>query len=316
MEFITRNNLEKLINFEEIFNKTKKAYELFSMGKTITPPFTVFTIPESNGSVHFKCGYVPGEKYFAMKYSGVFYGNQKLGLSNFCGLFTVFNAITGEVEAVIDDKGYLTDYRTGVAGAISTATLANPDSKIVAMIGTGIQARMQLMTLLKVMPNIEVLQVWGRNEPNLAKYVDETKKLYPNLKVVTCKTPQEAVKNADIIYTVTYSEKPIIMAEWIKMGAHITAVGACEPSMQELDSEILKVADVVCVDSVDACAKNGELHHAIENGIIKKEDVIELGKVISVNVKRKKTDITVCDLVGIGFQDAVIASCIMEAYKK
>ena len=106
MQFITKEQLQNLIKFDAVFTKTKKAYQLFSQGKTITPPFTVFTIPESKGSVHFKCGYVPGEKYFAMKYSGAFYGNEQLGISNFLGLFLVFNAKTGEVEAIIDDKDH------------------------------------------------------------------------------------------------------------------------------------------------------------------------------------------------------------------
>ena len=316
MEFVKNEELKNLINFENVFERTKTAYELFSQGKTITPPFTVFTIPESKGSVHFKCGYVPGEQYFAMKYSGAFYGNDKLGLSNFLGLFTVFNAKTGEVEAIIDDKGYLTDYRTGVAGAIATSTLANPDSKTVAMIGTGIQARMQLFALLKVMPDIQNLQVWGRTESKVEQYVQEVENLYPNLNVVSCKNVKDAVFNADIIYTVTYSEEPVIQAEWIKKGAHITAVGACEPTMQELDSKIIKMADIVCTDSVEACAKNGELNHALNLGYIDKEKVIELGEAISSKIKRKPTDITVCDLVGIGFQDAVIASCVMSEFNK
>jgi len=97
---------------------------------------------------------------------------------------------------------------------------------------------------------------------------------------------------------------------------HITAIGACESSMQELDEKILKRADIVCVDSVNACAENGELHHALDKKCITKEDVIELGNVITSNMKRKLTDITVCDLVGIGFQDAVIASCVMNEYNK
>lgn len=318
MEFISKVQLiqDNLINFNEVFTQTKKAYQLFSQGKTITPPFTVFTIPESNGSVHFKCGYVPGEKYFAMKYSGAFYGNANLGKSNFLGLFTVFNAQTGEVEAIIDDKGYLTDYRTGVAGAIATSTLANPNSRIVAMIGTGVQARMQLACLLKVMSQIDTLQVWGRNVNGMQKYIEEVKSLYPNLNVVACQNAQEAVLDADIIYTVTYSEKPIIKAGWIKKGAHITAVGACEPSMQELDPKILTIADVVCADSKDACAKNGELHHALDMGYIEQDKVLELGEIIASKIKRKTTDITVCDLVGIGFQDAVIASCVMNEYLK
>lgn len=316
MEFIRVEQLKDLIKFEDVFRKTKRAYQLFSQGETITPPFTVFTIPESKGSVHFKCGYVPGEQYFAMKYSGAFYGNEKLGLSNFLGLFTVFNAKTGEVEAIIDDKGHLTDYRTGVAGAIATSTLARPDSETVAMIGTGVQARMQLFSLLQVMPNIQNLHVWGRSERRMAKYIEEVKQLYPHLNVVACDNAKEAVKNADIIYTVTYSETPIVQAEWIKRGAHITAVGACEPSMQELDPKILGMADIVCADSIEACSKNGELHHALEKGYVSEKDVFELGEAISSKIKRESADITVCDLVGIGFQDAVIASCVMGEYDK
>lgn len=316
MELIKRDELKNLIKFEDVFTKTKRAYQLFSQGKTITPPFTVFTIPESKGSVHFKCGYVPGEKYFAMKYSGAFYGNEQLGISNFLGLFTVFNAQTGEVEAIIDDKGYLTDYRTGVAGAIATSTLANPKSKTVAMIGTGVQARMQLFALLKVMPSIQTLQVWGRSSKGMAKYIEEVKSLYPNLNVIACKDAQEAVMDADIIYTVTYSEQPIVYADWIKRGAHITAVGACEPSMQELDPKILEMADIVCTDSKEACAQNGELHHALDIGYIDEDSVFELGEAISSKIQRDSKDITVCDLVGIGFQDAVIASCVMSEFER
>ncbi len=315
MIIISRNDLDKLIDFNEVFEKTKKAYMLFSKGKTITPPFTVFTIPESKGSVHFKSGYVQGDTYFAMKYSGAFYGNEKLGLSNFLGLFVVFNAKTGEVEAIIDDKGYLTDYRTAVAGAIATTAMANKNSKVVAMIGTGVQARMQFVALQEVM-NIEVLKVWGRNDKNMKKYAKEMKAKYPDLKVVECKTARDAVIDADIVYTVTYSTSPIVKAEWLKKGAHITAVGACEASMQELDEKIFLLANAICVDSKEACSKNGELHHAIEENCVKIDEVLELGEYLAKAKPRKESDITVCDLVGVGFQDATIANVIMKKYKK
>lgn len=315
MIFISRNDLDKLIDFDEVFEKTKKAYMLFSKGKTITPPFTVFTIPESKGSVHFKCGYVRGDSYFAMKYSGAFYGNEKLGISNFLGLFVVFNAKTGEVEAVVDDKGYLTDYRTAVAGAIATSSMANKNSKVVAMIGTGVQARMQLFALMKVM-DIEVLKVWGRNDKNVKQYIKEMKVKYPKLKIIECKTVENAVGDADIVYTVTYSQKPIIKAEWLKKGAHITAIGACEPTMQELDEKIFLLANAICVDSKEACMTNGELHHAIDANFVKLDDVFELGNFLLKPKSRKESDITVCDLVGVGFQDATIANAIMKKYKQ
>ena len=315
MIFISRNDLDKLIDFDEVLEKTKKAYMLFSKGKTVTPPFTVFTIPESKGSVHFKCGYVQGDSYFAMKYSGAFYGNEKLGLSNFLGLFVVFNAKTGEVEAVIDDKGYLTDYRTAVAGAIATSSMANKNSKTVAMIGTGVQARMQLFALMNVM-EIDTLKVWGRNNKNVKQYVKEVKEKYPDLKIIECKTAKDAVSDADIVYTVTYSKEPIIKAEWLKKGAHITAIGACEPHMQELDEKIFLLANTICVDSKLACFDNGELHHAVNKNCVKLNDVLELGEFLAKPKPRKETDITVCDLVGVGFQDATIANAVMKKYKK
>ena len=314
MKFIERVNLDKLLNFETIFNKTKNAYILFSQGKTITPPFTVFTIPENNGSIHFKCGYVPNEPYFAMKYSGVFYGNEKYGLSNFMGLFTIFNSTTGAVEAVINDEGYLTDYRTGIAGAIATSTLANPDSETVAIIGTGIQARMQLHSILRVMKNIKNIHVYGRTKSKVSKYVTEMKSLYQNLNFIEFSDIESAVKNADIIYTVTYSESPILKSDWIKQGAHITAVGACEPTMQELDENIFKLADIVCVDSIESCSANGDLHHAINKGYISKDKVVELGTILKNKINRPKNFITVCDLVGLGFQDTVIGSAVIQEF--
>ena len=104
--------------------------------------------------------------------------------------------------------------------------------------------------------------------------------------------------------------------DWIKKGAHITAVGACEPNMQELDPKILAMADIVCTDSIEACAKNGELQHALDMGYIEQDKVFELGEAITTKIQREPTDITVCDLVGIGFQDAVIASCVMGEYDR
>ena len=315
MIFISRNDLDKLVDFEEVFEKTKKAYMLFSKGKTITPPFTVFTIPESKGSVHFKSGYIKGDSYFTMKYSGAFYGNEKLGLSNFSGLFVVFNAKTGEVAAIIDDKGYLTDYRTAVAGAIATSSMANKNSKVVAVIGTGVQARMQIDALMYVM-NIETLKVWGRNDKNVKQYIKEMKLKHPSLKIIDCRTVEDAVIDADIVYTVTYSNEPLIEAEWLKKGAHITAVGACESNMQELDEKIFLLANTICVDSKEACLSNGELHHAVDKNCVDLEKVLELGEFLAKPKSRKETDITICDLVGVGFQDSAIANAVMKEYKK
>lgn len=315
MKVIQREELEKYLDFLDVYNKSIDGFIKFSHGKTITPPFTVFEIPENNGSVHFKYGYVEGSKTFSFKYSGAFYENEKKGISNFLGLFVVFNSDTGEVELIIDDKGYLTDYRTGVAGAIATKTLSRADSSVVAVIGTGIQARMQIISLMKVMPQITTLNVYGRNLDNAKKYKEDMEKLYPNLIINLFDNPKEAVEEADIIYTVTYSNKAILMNDWIKKGTHITAVGACGPDMQELDESIIINADLVVVDSISATLTHGELHHAKEKGF-NTTGVKELGDILKNNISRNENDITVCDLVGIGVQDAVIGDCVYNKVLK
>ena len=114
----------------------------------------------------------------------------------------------------------------------------------------------------------------------------------------------------------TYSTESLVKAEWLKKGAHITAIGACEPKMQELDEKIFLLANTICVDSKEACLTNGELHHANEENCVKLDEVLELGEYLSCRKKRKPSDITVCDLVGVGFQDAVIANAVMEKYRK
>ncbi len=313
MKLLRKEDLESYIDFSQIYNDTKEGFVKFSNGQTITPPFTVFEIPENNGSIHFKYGYVIGSETFSFKYSGAFYGNESKGISNFLGLFVVFSADTGEVELVIDDKGFLTDYRTGIAGAIATKTLAREDSETVAIIGTGVQARMQIKALLQVMPSIKSLRVYGRDKTKTLEYVKEMNDIFPNLSITIFDNPEDAVSSADIIYTVTYSNKPILFSEWIKPGTHITAVGACGPDMQELDEEILARGNILAVDSKDACSTHGELHHALDKGLVEKDAAIELGTIISNNIKRHNEDITICDLVGIGFQDAIIGNCI---YKK
>jgi ornithine cyclodeaminase len=316
MHVISIEELIKYIDFEEIYKDTKEGFIKFSNNKTITPPFTVFDIPENNGSVHFKYGYVLGNETFSFKYSGAFYGNDSKGIPNFLGLFVVFNSETGEVELVIDDKGFLTDYRTGVAGALATKTLARGDSNTVAIIGTGVQARMQIDAILQVMPQIRNLRVYGRNADKAVEYKSEMEKKHPQLTINLFDSAKDAVINADIIYTVTYSDKPILYYDWLKPGVHITAIGACSPNMQELDEEILEKANIVVVDSKDACSTHGELHHAIEKGLLSKEDTIELGHFITSGSKRNDSAITVCDLVGLGFQDAVIGNCIYKRFKK
>lgn len=309
MLYLKREELDELLNFDEIYNSIKRGFNLYSSGKTITPPYIDFSIPGTKrGHVHFKSGYIIGEKYFTLKYSSSFWSDDIKGLLD-NGMFIVFNAKTGRQECLIDDKGHLTDYRTGIAGAIATKLLARSNSKVVTVIGTGVQARVQIKSLMGVM-NINELRVWGRNKENAAEYINDMKILFPNLKIELYDEIQSSIENTDIIITTTYSDKPLIKSEWIKPGMHITAIGACGPDMQELDENIFKKAQAFA-DSKEMCSLNGEIGYAVRNNIIRKSDIKEIGE-ITENYIRNEDDITIADLVGLGFQDTIIGSYVYE----
>lgn len=314
MRYITKEEIKPLLDFDELTKLTEEGFILFSQGKTLTPPFMNISIEEVKGDVHFKSGHILGDEFFTLKYSGGFWGNTVKNIPVDNGLFLVFSAKTGEPKAIISDIGYLTSYRTGIAGAIACKHLANKNSKVVTVIGTGEQAKFQVESLLQIMP-MEKLKVWGRTPENVDSYIHYISSKYPKLIVKNYSNINEAIKDTDIIITTTYSDKPLIKSEWIQPGTHITAVGACEPQMQELDENIVKIADRVYADSIEMCMSNGEIHHAIKRKLIEEGDIIEIGKMLQ-NPKdyvRKPNDITVADLVGLGFQDAVIGSFV---YKK
>jgi ornithine cyclodeaminase len=163
--------------------------------------------------------------------------------------------------------------------------------------------------------DIKKLKVWGRNSIHVDLYISEIKEKYPTLIIENCNSIEESVKDTDIIITTTYSSEPLIKSGWIKEGTHITAVGACGPNMQELDENILGKSRVFA-DSREMCSKHGEISHALEKGIIKDDDIIEIGEALDV-FERNNSDITVADLVGLGFEDSVIGSHVyMKALQK
>ncbi len=131
-------------------------------GSVVMPPILSMEIADFNGEVDVKTAYVPGLDSFAIKISPGFFDNPKLGLPSTSGLMVLFSARTGQVEALLLDNGYLTDVRTAAAGAVAARWLAREDARSAAILGTGVQARMQLRALTLVRP-IESATIWGRD---------------------------------------------------------------------------------------------------------------------------------------------------------
>jgi len=298
----------------------ERAFAAYSTGKAELPSVIHLDVTDHQGEIHIKAGYVRGGDYYAAKIVSGFLDNPALGLPANDGMVVVFDAETGAPAAFLLDHGFITDIRTGAAGACAAKHLSRENIRRVAVIGTGGQARYQIEMLARVRSFSEV-RIWGR-DPHKAQACAEDlgrKREIPACNFAILHTAEEAVHGADIVFTVTASREPLVRAEWLSPGVTVIAVGSDAPDKQELDVDVLARAGKIVADSVPQCLRLGEIHHAVESGSISKEKIYaELGE-ITAGLKRgrvSENEIIVCDLTGVGVQDVAAAALVMERAKE
>jgi ornithine cyclodeaminase len=292
----------------ELIPIIEDAFKSLSLGKTVMPPILRVDIEKYHGESDVKAAYIEGLDSFAVKVASGFFNNPKLGLPSSNGLMILLDSQTGVIKSVLLDKGYLTDVRTAIAGAIASKYLSNPESSTVAIIGTGIQARMQLEAL-SLVRDIKNVNVWSRDIKKTHAYIEDVSKNI-NLNFTAFDNTNEVVNNADILITTTPSKKPLVDYSSLPKGIHITAMGSDAEEKNELEPDIIKNCDVYVPDSQAQTSILGELNHAIKNNLIKSDMIFnDLGKIIiNPELGRKNNDdITVADLTGTGVQDTAIA---------
>jgi ornithine cyclodeaminase len=287
----------------------EQAFAALATKPVVMPPILRLDIAEHHGEVDVKTAYVPGFDGFAIKISPGFFDNPKIGLPSLNGLMVLFSSKTGLVQAVLLDNGYLTDVRTAAAGAVAAKHLARGDARSAAILGGGTQARLQLEALTLVRP-IEEARLWSRRSDQASAAAKElTARL--GFPVTASASAAAAVDGADIVVTTTPSTAPILKADWLKPGQHVTAMGSDAEHKNEIEPAIIARADAYVCDRVSQCARLGELHHAIAAGLVPADKPWpELGQVVAGEApgRRSDRDITVCDLTGTGVQDTAIAT--------
>ena len=284
------------------------AFKSLALGKTTMPPILRLDIEKYHGESDVKAAYIEGLDSYAIKVASGFFNNPNLGLPSSNGLMILLDSKTGVLKSVLLDKGYLTDVRTAIAGAIAAKHLSNPESSNVGIIGAGIQAKMQLEALLLVR-NIKTAYIWSRDSKKTNTFVKNIKDKI-NIKIIACESPEQTINLSEILITCTPSKSPIIKSEWLKKGLHITAMGSDAEMKNELDPKIIKDCDYYIPDSQSQTSILGELNHAIKAGLVSAEKKYnELGSVIiNPNLGRRNIDdVTVADLTGTGVQDTAIA---------
>jgi ornithine cyclodeaminase len=287
----------------------EQAFHALATKSVVMPPIMRLDILENNGEIDVKTAYIPGLDSLAIKISPGFFDNPSLGLPSINGLMVLFSTKTGLVEALLLDNGFLTDIRTAAAGAVAAKYLSRANSQHAAILGAGMQARLQLEALTLVR-DIKTATIWARDFSK-AQALAEQLKHKLSIEVIACESVADATRNADIIVSTTPSNKPILYQTDIKPGQHITAMGSDSEHKNEIDAAIIGNGISYFCDRLSQCAALGELHHAIEQGLIAPTSSFpELGNVISEqSVGRKnENEITLCDLTGTGIQDTAIAT--------
>ena len=255
MTILTEADLRKLVPLDlDAIAIVESAFRALATEAVVMPPILRLDVKDANGEVDVKTAYVPGLGGFAIKISPGFFDNPKMGLPSVNGLMVYLSAKTGLVEALLLDNGYLTDVRTAAAGAVAAKHLARKDAAVAAILGAGVQARLQLEALALVRP-IREARIWARRrEAAEALAADVAKTL--GISAVAVSVPEEAVRGADVIVTTTPATAPILKAEWLAAGQHITAMGSDAEHKNEIEpAAIARVTYVADSSGADPTAR-------------------------------------------------------------
>jgi ornithine cyclodeaminase len=312
MKIITLKQIKDLLPSLDLIPAIEAGFVAYSAGQAVMPPVGELLLDK--GEVHIKYGYLRQEEYYVIKIASGFYQNPELGLSSSNGLMLLFRQQTGECAGILLDEGYLTNVRTAAAGAIAAKYLAPKEVGCIGIVGTGIQARLQLLYLKEVTACRQVL-VWGRSNAKLKKYQQDMEA--EGFTVETTLKAAEVLHTCRLVVTATPSTEPLLFAHDLQESTHITAVGADTPHKQELDPAILKQADLVVADSIKQCLERGEIHKAIQSKSITQDKPVELGHLIAGNIPGRisQDQITIADLTGVAVQDIKITAAVYEALK-
>jgi ornithine cyclodeaminase len=314
------DEIKRLVDVPQLIREIETGFVLYSEGRVTVPPVGFLNFTDPPGDVHIKYGFVSGDEYYVLKMASGFYNNAELGLPVSDGLILVFAQKTGQLKRVLLDKCWLTDMRTAAAGAVAAKHLAAKKIQHIGIVGTGVQARMQLEMLRGVVDCRSCL-IWGRDPAKVQTMIEDLQAKENirqwGLEIFAAKSLDELASNCNLIVTTTPARSPLIRADQVKKGTHITAMGSDDHGKQELDAEVLALADLVVADSISQCVDHGECLAAVQGKQIEEGSILELGDVIKNPANGRSSDdqITVADLTGVAIQDIQIAKMVDRAYR-
>ena len=305
---LTRSDVAALLDLDTCIAAVESTFRLHAEGRTLPP--RVLGVPADGGGFHIKAAGLG--RYFAVKCNGNFTENpRRFGLPAIQGAIVLADAANGTPLAVMDSMK-ITVLRTGAATAVAAKRLARPDSRVATVCGCGHQGHVQLRALTRVLRLARACAF----DSDAAKAAGFARDLSAELgmEVVAVRDLPEAVRRSDVVVTCTPSRAPFLRREDVGPGTFVAAVGADSEDKQELHPDLVAGSALV-VDVLDQCAAIGELHHALDAGLMTRQDVrAELADVVAGRKagRRSADEIVVFDSTGTALQDVAAATAVYE----
>ena len=300
---LNRAELQQLLSLETVIPVIEKAFVAFADGRTVAYPVVREQVSAHRGIFGIKSGYLMDEEVIGLKAGGFWLDNPKRGLMAHQSSAVMFDPRTGLPTAFMDGN-HITVVRTAAVGALAARVLSREDSRVAAVLGCGAQGTGQAQALLQVrgIREIRGFDALPESAERFAATVGSS-----GVKVTIAPSAEEAVRGADIVVTATPGKEPVLRADWVTPGMHVSAFGADTRGKIEVESALFTRARVV-VDDVTQATTIGETQHPVAQGLIKVEDIAAtLGEVLAGR-KRGRTradEVTLFDGTGLAFQDLV-----------
>jgi ornithine cyclodeaminase/alanine dehydrogenase-like protein (mu-crystallin family) len=313
MLYIGKKQIEQVVDLEDIMDCVERAFGLYESGNYQMPERMHVDRPEGT-ILYMPCfaGEVSGTKIVS-----TFPGNVEFGVPTIQGTMILNNCGTGEALAIMDGAT-ITAYRTGAVGGVGIRYTSRPDCTRVGLVGAGVQGLFQLLYACHTRP-IEDIYIFDTSAQRAEQLEQELEKRLPHIKAHIARDVRHLVEQSEIIITATPSTIPVLPDdETLLRGKHFVAIGSYKYEMRELPPALFRVLDQVYVDSELALEESGDLIVPMENGWLKRDDIIPFGKVIDELRTASRTHVatTLFKSVGMGLFDLLVAQEIYNAARK
>lgn len=300
---LNREEMERILTLEAIVPVIERAFVAFTDERTVAYPVVREFVEDHRGVFGIKSGYLIDEEIIGLKAGGFWLGNPEVGLTAHQSTTVMFDPATGQPTALMDGN-HITAVRTAAVGALAARELAREDARVAAQIGCGMQGAGQAEALLLVR-DIEEIRAFDVSTDNLDRFAARLDAF--DVEITACESAEQAVRGADVVVSATPVKEPVLQADWVGPGVHVSAFGTDTRDKNEVDAALFPRAKVI-VDDVDQAITLGDTHHAVDRGGFRAEDIhATLGEILADRKTARTSDeeITLFDATGLAFQDLV-----------